>query len=83
MLTKNMFVGKFVGHMFLYLLYPRSIGNVYKCMNIVEFPAWLKGLRLHKYSQLFQSMSYEDMLNMDEKWLEDRVSSAYDDNSSN
>ena len=52
-------------------------------MNIVEFPAWLKGLRLHKYSQLFQSMSYEGMLNMDEKWLEDRVSSAYNDNSSN
>ena len=52
-------------------------------MNIVEFPAWLKGLRLHKYSHLFQSMSYEGMLNMDEKWLEDRVSSAYNDNSSN
>jgi len=37
-----------------------------------EFPAWLKGLRLHKYSQMFRSMSYEEMLNLDEKWLEDR-----------
>ena len=52
-------------------------------MNIVELPAWLKGLRLHKFSLLFQSMSYEGMLNMDEKWLEDRVSSAYNDNSRN
>ncbi|XP_067941489.1 protein Smaug homolog 1-like [Watersipora subatra] len=37
-----------------------------------EFQAWLKSLRLHKYSPLFESVSYEEMLQVDSKWLEDR-----------
>ncbi|XP_075976543.1 sterile alpha motif domain containing protein 4 smaug [Anticarsia gemmatalis] len=31
---------------------------------------WLKGLRLHKYVWLFTNMSYEQMMTMDEKYLE-------------
>ena len=31
---------------------------------------WLKSLRLHKYVWLFTNMSYEQMMNMDEKYLE-------------
>lgn len=31
---------------------------------------WLKSLRLHKYVWLFTNMSYEQMMTMDEKYLE-------------
>ncbi|XP_076463514.1 protein Smaug homolog 1-like isoform X2 [Babylonia areolata] len=37
-----------------------------------EVPVWLKTLRLHKYSYLFRQMTYEDMLNITEEWLEAR-----------
>lgn len=35
-----------------------------------DVPIWLKSLRLHKYSMLFQTLSYEEMLNLSEEWLE-------------
>jgi len=41
---------------------------------VVEFPSWLKSLRLHKYSDLFSQVSYEDMLQIDGAWLSQRVS---------
>lgn len=31
---------------------------------------WLKGLRLHKYTTMFQQMDYEQMLGLDEAQLE-------------
>ncbi|KAL7677309.1 hypothetical protein ACOME3_003545 [Neoechinorhynchus agilis] len=37
-----------------------------------DVPKWLKFLRLHKYNALFASMSYEEMLNLDESYLEQR-----------
>lgn len=30
---------------------------------------WLKSLRLHKYTPLFKSLTYDDMLNLEEKYL--------------
>lgn len=44
--------------------------------NFVEHPGmstvaqWLKSLRLHKYVWLFTNMTYEQMMNMDEQYLE-------------
>ncbi|XP_032688723.1 protein Smaug homolog 1 isoform X2 [Odontomachus brunneus] len=35
-----------------------------------DVPVWLKSLRLHKYSYLFTSLSYEDMLALTENQLE-------------
>ncbi|XP_052273565.1 protein Smaug homolog 2-like isoform X2 [Dreissena polymorpha] len=35
-----------------------------------DVPVWLKSLRLHKYAFLFQQLSYEGMLNMNDEWLE-------------
>lgn len=32
---------------------------------------WLKSLRLHKYTHLFKSLTYEQMLNLEEKYLID------------
>ncbi|KAK3089916.1 hypothetical protein FSP39_007637 [Pinctada imbricata] len=37
-----------------------------------DVPMWLKSLRLHKYSYLFQQMSYEEMMTLSEEWLEKR-----------
>jgi hypothetical protein len=37
-----------------------------------DVPAWLKSLRLHKYSWLFASMTYEEMLALTEEALEAR-----------
>jgi len=36
---------------------------------------WLKSLRLHKYQYLFEGCTYEQMLNVDESCLEEKVSS--------
>lgn len=33
---------------------------------------WLKSLRLHKYTHLFKSLTYEQMLNLEEKYLIER-----------
>ncbi|XP_006817055.1 protein Smaug homolog 1-like [Saccoglossus kowalevskii] len=35
-----------------------------------DVPAWLKSLRLHKYSQLFQQLTYEEMMTLTEESLE-------------
>ncbi|XP_036367457.1 protein Smaug homolog 1-like isoform X2 [Octopus sinensis] len=37
-----------------------------------DVPIWLKSLRLHKYSYLFQLLSYEDMMDLSEQWLEEQ-----------
>ncbi|EPB68698.1 hypothetical protein ANCCEY_12210 [Ancylostoma ceylanicum] len=38
----------------------------------VDVPAWLKSLRLHKYTSLFAELSYEEMMTLDEAELERR-----------
>ena len=34
---------------------------------------WLKSLRLHKYQDLFQSMTYQEMMGITEEFLEQKV----------
>lgn len=34
-----------------------------------DVPLWLKSLRLHKYASLFQQLTYEEMMNLNEEWL--------------
>ena len=47
-----------------------------RCNNYTEHPGmstvaqWLKSLRLHKYVWLFTNITYEQMMAMDEKYLE-------------
>lgn len=35
-----------------------------------DVPLWLKSLRLHKYANLFQQLTYEEMLGLNEEYLE-------------
>ena len=42
-------------------------------MYISDVPLWLKSLRLHKYANLFQQLNYDEMLNMNEDWLQQQV----------
>uniref|UniRef100_A0A8C6KSB8 Protein Smaug homolog 1 n=1 Tax=Nothobranchius furzeri TaxID=105023 RepID=A0A8C6KSB8_NOTFU len=35
-----------------------------------DVPAWLKGLRLHKYAPLFSTMAYDEMMSLTEEQLE-------------
>ena len=42
------------------------------CSGMRDVPGWLKTLRLHKYSYLFATMSYEDMLELTEDQLADQ-----------
>jgi len=35
--------------------------------------SWLKNLRLHKYGSLFSQLSYEEMLKLNEDYLENKV----------
>ncbi|XP_060082936.1 protein Smaug homolog 2-like isoform X2 [Ylistrum balloti] len=35
-----------------------------------DVPLWLKTLRLHKYAYIFQQLTYEEMMNLTEEWLE-------------
>ena len=35
-----------------------------------DVPIWLKSLRLHKYAHIFNDMTYEEMLNLTEDYLE-------------
>ncbi|KAE9553642.1 hypothetical protein FO519_003143 [Halicephalobus sp. NKZ332] len=37
-----------------------------------DVPTWLKTLRLHKYTQMFQDLTYDEMMNLDDKKLEVR-----------
>lgn len=38
-----------------------------------DVPLWLKTLRLHKYAYIFQQLTYEEMMNLTEEWLESQV----------
>lgn len=40
---------------------------------VSDVPMWLKGLRLHKYTPLFQQLEYDQMMQLDEQQLELRV----------
>ena len=42
-----------------------------------DVSSWLKSLRLHKYSQLFQQLTYDEMLNLTDQWLESKVSRLF------
>ena len=42
---------------------------------ILDVSVWLKSLRLHKYSHLFQQITYDEMMNLTEEWLEGQVTS--------
>lgn len=51
--------------------------DLYFCLLLlvfVDISLWLKSLRLHKYAHLFQNMTYEEMLNLNDEWLEKHVS---------
>ena len=39
--------------------------------GMLDVPGWLKSLRLHKYQYLFATLSYEEMLELDEDKLEE------------
>lgn len=39
----------------------------------VDVGSWLKNLRLHKYGSLFSQLSYEEMLGLNEEYLESKV----------
>ena len=38
-----------------------------------DVPMWLKSLRLHKYQHLFAELGYEEMLQISEDYLEEKV----------
>ena len=40
---------------------------------LLDVPQWLKSLRLHKYQYLFADLTYEEMLQMKENYLEEKV----------
>ncbi|CAL8068994.1 unnamed protein product [Calicophoron daubneyi] len=41
-------------------------------VGMAAVPIWLKSLRLHKYSGLFQNLTYDEFMNITESWLEER-----------
>ena len=43
------------------------------CLFAVDVPMWLKSLRLHKYLSLFADLSYEEMLQISDEYLERKV----------
>ena len=42
-------------------------------LHIEDVGSWLKNLRLHKYGSLFSQLSYEEMLGLNEEYLESKV----------
>lgn len=40
--------------------------------QFLDVPIWLKSLRLHKYTRMFQELSYDDMMELDDQKLEQR-----------
>jgi hypothetical protein len=42
-------------------------------LSLPDVPVWLKSLRLHKYQHLFAELGYEEMLTMQETYLEQKV----------
>ena len=53
--------------------YPWKTNATFFYSLLSDVPLWLKSLRLHKYAYLFQLMTYEDMMNLTEEWLEVQV----------
>lgn len=52
--------------------YSESIGiGIGIGIGMNNIPVWLKSLRLHKYTWIFTNLSYEQMLNITEQYLED------------
>lgn len=39
-------------------------------MTMIDIPAWLRSLRLHKYTPIFEKMSYKDMIKLSDEDLE-------------
>ena len=40
---------------------------------IPDVPSWLKSLRLHKYTSLFQQLTYDQMMALNERVLDKQV----------
>jgi len=40
---------------------------------ITDVKAWLKSLRLHKYAEIFTTMTYDDMMNLNPDDLDAKV----------
>lgn len=38
-------------------------------MCLLDIPAWLRNLRLHKYNPIFESMKWQDMIKLDDDAL--------------
>lgn len=38
----------------------------------LDVPMWLKSLRLHKYSHIFNDLTYEQMLELNDEYLEQK-----------
>lgn len=49
------------------------MGNGGNKTLVADVPSWLKSLRLHKYTTLFQQLSYDQMMALNEVILEKQV----------
>lgn len=45
-------------------------------LSFSDVPVWLKSLRLHKYQPLFAELNYQQMLEINECYLESKVSES-------
>jgi hypothetical protein len=54
----------------------KYISFLSQCLCL-DLQTWLKGLRLHKYTHLFQSMTYERFIAVSDAWLVDNVSPCF------
>ncbi|KAI8071091.1 hypothetical protein BC940DRAFT_345293 [Gongronella butleri] len=50
--------------------------NVVNMDILTDIPAWLRSLRLHKYTPNFETMRWQDIVKLDEQQLEDKGVSA-------
>ena len=50
-----------------------QIATALHWLCFVEVASWLKNLRLHKYGSLFAQLSYEEMLGLNEEYLDSKV----------
>jgi hypothetical protein len=41
-------------------------------LPVSDVPVWLKSLRLHKYTRMFQEMTYDEMMALNDQKLEER-----------
>ena len=44
------------------------------CHVLLDVKSWLKSLRLHKYADIFTTMTYDEMMNMNADDLDEKVS---------